>query len=419
MVRAHTRHDVADSLSMTSTPWKPFLRGRWARLVSKAVEDIALSFEHDRTRAASLASGRAGLSLFQAWWDPSSHLVMNNLERAALRASENVNLRFLDGLPGVAWASQLLQFFDKEGALVQFRKDATALCLRAAGSTGQLLPFDLGGGLVGLATCALEQWPSVLGRRLFERVTRHLIQRAEQTDGAVAWPVQPEHVLTPDLRRGYGKIYDLGLAHGSLGVLVILAMAFRLKVCGPQVRQLVHDGVKWILSRKREHVAEGLPSFLTLPAGPLTSRLGWCYGDASLAAALFVVSRLMGNRAWAEEAIHVARRLTPDHPAANTVTDAALCHGAAGLMHINHRLYQWSQDKILKKNTQAWLDVTLAFHRRGQMASGVTGKTARSIGVLTGSSGVGLALLATIQDREPSWDRFMLLSVPNLMPRGS
>jgi hypothetical protein len=114
--------------------------------------------------------------------------------------------------------------------------------------------------------------------------------------------------------------------------------------------------------------------------------------------------------------IHAARR-SPD---ASGVIDACLCHGSAGLLHILHRMHHDAPDAVLDQGIRHWRDWTLrARHRDGRPSVAGFSALARTDGqpawiaergLLNGAAGIGLALLATICDVAPDWDRALLLS---------
>src|SRR5205814_7193584 len=101
--------------------------------------------------------------------------------------------------------------------------------------------------------------------------------------------------------------------------------------------------------------------------------------------------------------------------------DAGLCHGAAGLGHLFNRMYQATKDATLARAARFWFERTLAMRRPGRGIGGfstLSGKAdgtrywENDPGLLTGSAGIALALLAATTSIEPAWDRMLLLSRP-------
>jgi hypothetical protein len=103
------------------------------------------------------------------------------------------------------------------------------------------------------------------------------------------------------------------------------------------------------------------------------------------------------------------------------VVDAGICHGAAGAAHLFNRLYQATGDPAFRDAALFWIDRILAHRKPG---TGVGGYEMWTVGentelswnpdpgFLTGSSGVGLVLLAAASAVEPEWDRVLLADIP-------
>jgi hypothetical protein len=84
--------------------------------------------------------------------------------------------------------------------------------------------------------------------------------------------------------------------------------------------------------------------------------------------------------------------------------DAALCHGTAGRAHLFNRLGHALGDEVLVEAARRYYRDTLA--RIGVALPDTPRLT-------TGTSGIGLALLAAITPEEPTWDRVFLTTLPD------
>jgi hypothetical protein len=94
------------------------------------------------------------------------------------------------------------------------------------------------------------------------------------------------------------------------------------------------------------------------------------------------------------------------------VRDGGLCHGAAGLMHMFHRLYQRSGDERFAVAARTWLEQLLALRRAdgfGGFAALAADDWIADPGLLFGAGGVALALAALLGG-DASWDRAFALS---------
>ena len=157
--------------------------------------------------------------------------------------------------------------------------------------------------------------------------------------------------------------------------------------------------MRWVLAQ-RLPASEG--SLFPYYSGPGIhahgSRSAWCYGDPGVAATLLVAARAVGEQAWEDEAVEIAEADTARPLEQTGISDASLCHGAAGLAHLYNRLHHATGRASFEEAARAWY---------GRIYDHLPPK---ETGMLEGSAGVGLALLGAATDVEPSWDRVMLLS---------
>jgi len=172
--------------------------------------------------------------------------------------------------------------------------------------------------------------------------------------------------------------------------------------------------------KSRRYRAPASRPFGTPAAWAITMNRSSSTRDPGIAAALLpAISRagLAGHepalRAVAEAA---ARR--PDDELSN-VADAGLCHGAAGLGHLFHRIFRATGSAAARDAAVRWLRRTLEMRVRGEGFGGYTVFDMDERGVsgmlpvpalLTGAAGIALALAHAATDVRPDWDRLMLLS---------
>lgn len=90
-------------------------------------------------------------------------------------------------------------------------------------------------------------------------------------------------------------------------------------------------------------------------------------------------------------------------------------------MHLFNRFYQATLDEVFADASRYWLEQTLGYYKPGTGFAGFTAyrRTQDGVlghvgypGLLEGSTGVGLALLAAVSEVEPEWDRALLIDLP-------
>ncbi|WP_302157971.1 lanthionine synthetase LanC family protein, partial [uncultured Alistipes sp.] len=149
------------------------------------------------------------------------------------------------------------------------------------------------------------------------------------------------------------------------------------------------------------------------------SRLGWCYGDLGVAAALWQAGCALRNDRWCAKALEVLRGTSRRRELApNGIFDAGLCHGAASVALMYHYMYGQTGETLFAETRDYWIGETL---RMGRLEEGLAGYGAwhgveyggwkREYGLLEGIAGIGLMLLAALANdpKSDQWMRFFML----------
>lgn len=437
----------------------PLLTGDLAERATAAVRDVArelearapvLLDEMPPARQASLAGGATGIALFFAYLaeatgeDRWADLAAEHLDRASeVLASTVTTPGLFTGFAGVAWVGEhltgrLFEADDEEDG----NEGVDQALSDWLGRTPWQQDYDLILGIAGAGVYAVERLPRPSAVACLETVVRRLSELAREKDGGLAWHTSPE--LLPEFQRqAYPEGYlNIGVAHGIPGLLPVLAAAAAAGVRAAEARRLLDGAVRFLLDHRIEpesgrHFPYQVSDVVVEESEGARSRAtrsAWCYGDPGVAAALWAAARKVGHEEWAAEAVRVALDAARVPVEASGVQDAGLCHGAAGLAHIYHRLYRESGEEALADAARLWIERTLDYQREGrEMGHGIGGFPAYrpeglpeerpegeapkfiwedDPGFLTGAAGVGLALLAATSDVEPAWDRVLAISVP-------
>ncbi len=420
--------------------WRPLLEGSSAARAAEAIDAIAADLEQPppasdrndvidlgrRVDEASLARGRAGYALFFGCRaacgnaDAEAACLAHLGEAIDAVGAVQMGPSLFMGFCGVAWACDVLAeiILDAEEDPNEAIDDALIPLLES----GSVAEVDLISGVVGIGVYALQRLPKPEARKSLERVVALLDERAVDTAEGIAWLTPPE-ALPLDARRDFPDgYYNLGMAHGIAGVIALLAGAMGAGVAVSKTRVLLERAISWLLARETENDPRSLfPAIVDAHGNAETSRTAWCYGDAGTAAALAVAATAAGEELWLANARRIALEVARRPEQMCGVRDACLCHGAAGLAHILNRLAFQLDDEEIAGAARVWFERTLDMR---EPAGGVGGfrtyRAGRDIearwidhpGLLAGSTGVGLALLAAIEDAPPVWDRAFLLSTP-------
>jgi lantibiotic modifying enzyme len=213
--------------------------------------------------------------------------------------------------------------------------------------------------------------------------------------------------------------YNLGVAHGVPGVIPILAEAV---VAGIDADALLDQSVAWLLAQRMPAESPCSFAYTVAPGSEFRpTRVAWCYGDLGVSVSLLSTARLVGNREWETAAIEVGRKVAARPVEEAGVVDAGLCHGGFGNAHLFNRLYHATGVEDFAAAARVWYGWGLDFRKPGQGIGGYQSwspdenldlKWTDDEGFLTGSAGIGLAILAGVSSVQPEWDRVMLAAVP-------
>lgn len=400
---------------MTAAPWRPLLEGRAAAAALVVVDEIADAVAPAMLAddaGADLTEGAAGGALLFAALERAGRGGDGVPEGRALLAHAVQQVR-REPLPPYLWGGTAGLAF----ALAQVARRAprpevaTRLAEWVRGGAGG--EYELVLGAVGIGVLGLELAPDPRGVELLEAVVERLAATAEARHGGVTWASGRAEEL------GLGP-YNLGVAHGVPGVVGFLAGALSSGSAPPATEELLRGAARWVLSQRRPGTGGALP----YAAGGGPARLAWCYGDAGAAVTLLLAARALGDEEIESGARELAARAAARSPETAGVVDAGVCHGAAGLGHLFGRLWQLTGDEACAAAGRFWLERTLELRRPELGVAGFASLVTpddggrpepRPVpGLLTGATGVGLALLAACEAEDPRWDHALLASHPFL-----
>jgi class I lanthipeptide synthase len=424
----------------------------WNPLLNGAMRDIALNTATELTqslvtlrasdqRSASLAAGAAGLAVCHAAAahglrdDRSRELAGTYLDSAIeVLGSQPLSLSLYSGFTGIAWAADLVDRL-LPGEAGDRNDDIDVALARAVRRYPREGPYDLIDGLTGIGVYALARWPRPAAVECLAGVLEQLAARAVSDGHGVRWWTFADGLAGPrrELYRNGGV--DVGMAHGMAGVIPLLARACAMGSCEPAMRPLLDGAVEWLLGNLVDTPAgPTVPSFVASDAEPAPARSAWCYGDPGVAMALILAARDVDEPDWELAGTELAVRAAKRSPELSGVSDAAVCHGSAGLAHVFSRMYWLTGRPELADAATAWLQRTLAactharradsqepgpVRTKPRLSNASPGELPQRLGsappwngpgLLEGAAGVALVLLAACLPDEPAWDQMLFVS---------
>jgi len=426
----------AGGLHPPALPWSPLFQGDAAEAVRSAAEEtLEALLDWPRRENPGLPGGHAGLALVCGYGaqvlgdarlrDRSQEFL--NLAVAGIAAQPTLPALH-GGFSGVAWVRAHLNRQTAASPDDRGYEEIDATLARSIDLSPPESNYDLIGGLAGLGLYALERGADSGARPVLDRVVVRLVTMAEPRPDGVTW-LTPPHLL-PEHQRTQTPLgcYNLGLAHGIPGILVVLARAGAAGALDDRGCEVLERGVQWLLAQQQTF-ANGTRFPHLIPRGfedrQSGSRVAWCYGDLGIAAALVVAGKCHDRADWVSAALDIARSAATIPEEKSGVLDHGFCHGSVGNAHLFHRIYRATGDAALAGAARSWFAQLLRTRQNLGIGGFVSWRARNPTGVgaaamdyahlpdpslLTGSAGVVAGLLAANSDVEPEWDRCFAVS---------
>jgi lantibiotic biosynthesis protein len=228
---------------------------------------------------------------------------------------------------------------------------------------------------------------------------------------------------TVEYKGSVEEVYNTSLSHGMTSIVAFLSKAYKCNILKSKVKDLIYGAVCYLLSLKADIPNFGgsfFPSYFFINKDSVenASRLAWCYGDLGIGIVLWQASQILQNKEWEKIAIGMLLQTTSrKDPVKESVNDAGICHGTAGIAHIYNRMYHYTGIETFRDSAIYWLHETL---NKSVFEDGLAGYKAwhtekyggwtNEVGILEGIAGIGLVFLAAISNIEPKWDECFFLS---------
>ncbi len=425
-------------LGLHPGPWKPLLPEDLRDQALDALKGIysTLPDPKDMQAGPSLSGGHAGMALLHGYaaLAESKPQESEHLEKATQHLEMAVeclgfqarNPWLFSGFSGVAWTvDHFLRLGLMEAGDEDLNEEIDQAILDFLAPDPWIGLPELIAGAAGLGLYGLDRGGRGQGDAIARRVVDILYQKAEQTPHGLAWFDSAELLHPLSKERHPNGLFNLGLSHGNPGVTGFLAEAAHRGDI--KARALLDASMGWLLACRAPHedgsqYGTGFGRGEALNLGG--SRLSWCYGDLGIAEVQLLAARHTGNPRWEAEALDLARSCaTRPNPFA-ALHDAGVCHGHMGNAHLFARFYNATGEACFLDRAQAFYARGLASRRDTSEAGGFMAffppqpeepprdPFVASVGLLEGSAGIGLTLLAALSPVEPLWDRHLLVHVP-------
>jgi hypothetical protein len=458
---ASRTHDPATPDAARS-PWVPTLRPAVVTSVVEIAREAAdrLRDHHIIARATAIAStqsaypetihwepstlaqGDAGVALTCAYldgcfanegWDRVGH---RYLELAAADAERlgQMSPGMFGGLAGLAFAAWSLSrgatryrrmLAAIEAVLLPQVVEQSALLARPDQEGVGFAEFDVISGLAGAGAyllCRREDPGAAAG---LDAALRALVALTCDADGRPRWWTPARLMGNQDTAElyPYGNL-NCGLAHGIPGPIALMALALCNDVIVPGLEDALDRSAGWLVDHRADD-AWGInwPAAVPLTAAGLPEPLGsvwppcrtaWCYGAPGAARALWLAGVARDRAEWRNLAVEAMETVYRRPQRARAIDSPTFCHGLAGLLQITLRFAHDTRLAVFVEAAEGLTEAILAAFEPdsllGYRSWEPGGGRVDQAGLLDGSPGVILTLLAAATNVAPAWDRAFLLS---------
>ena len=315
---------------------------------------------------------------------------------------------FCDGLSGGLW---LIRFLEKEGMLES--EDINSVLGPFDDIIAQLLIAEYKGnnndylhGSLGMA------YYLVIANNAYIKVLDDYVTyldsiKSGSLNSGYRWLYQTFTDKTTSKH-----VYNLSLSHGMASLLSFLLKLMKIHPSA-RVEQLIVGIFNYYKKNINPPSYQScFPKWIeTVNLGRQESPLSWCYGDPGMAQSLYRASVYVEDREMINLSLEALVKCTKR---AFKTEEACFCHGSSSLCHIFNRMYHATNNPDFKEAALYWLNDTIEKSKGESNYAGYTffdtGDINNNYSLLGGLSGVGLALLSSIQEYEPLWDECVMLS---------
>jgi lantibiotic modifying enzyme len=374
-----------------------------------------------------LLSGYFGSALFYAYYykltDQKKYLHrMNCIIEKTMNAlaEKKLLLSHCSGVSGIAWAIQHLIKMDliEQHTTENIFEEADKILADYMLHELSKRRYDFLHEGLGVMLYFLDKLPDAKAELYLKDAIAKLETAVVTTTSGKTW----RDYSTSRRIRKCSATYNLGLSHGVPAILSILSVLHEKKIAPNKTLILVENGVQWLLSTKNNADDKFVSLYPTAVAEDnqlhemKNSRLGWCYGDLSVAVALHNIGTRLKNDTYKQEAFSIFDYTLEHRSKENgSILDTSLCHGSMGVSHIYRRAYLATADPIYLNGANQWLRQTLNMADNENKPIGFRYHTPNgyenNYSLLEGLTGIGLALIAVLDTHMiPDWDRCLLLS---------
>lgn len=336
------------------------------------------------------------------------------LEHIASNIGNEYDFSFAGGLSGIGWLFEYLSATDvieiDSKSLLRPLRSIVYKHMRHEMSIGN---FDFLYGAVGAGVFFLQSRITLKNRQILTELLKSLESSAISDINGIRWKK-----FDPQTRKTVDKV-DVGLAHGIGNILYFVIACYKKSVQKKLSLRIMRGIIKYLayIEQDVSKYHSFYPSIIDNDLQRQYSRLGWCYGDLSIIAPLALANQVLADPILEEKIAYMldvtVERKDYKH---NSIYDAGLCHGTAGLSVIYKSLFSLYPKSNILSTSNFWLECTLKMDAVVGDLTGFKPYYPEEIdlqdsfdGVLEGTAGIGLMFISSISKKPLEWEKILLL----------
>lgn len=315
------------------------------------------------------------------------------------------------GMSGIAWLYQYILESENESTSSLGNVDLTFSAVLSTEVWNGEFEYIL--GLAGYTPFLSRRHQTSIGKKNVLSLLKFFRGLATYEDDDCFWQTPLSSSFRINTASPNYTEINLGLAHGHTSVLAALVSMSKIPALAVDAKMLLNSGCNWLIKQQQDPLVYG--SFFPAVCGMnKQSRLGWCYGDATIALTLARASKILKRDDLECLSRKIATHSSQRHSSA-AVFDAGLCHGSSGLALVFYLLFLELGDSVLKDTALRWVsNFQIEFNVKG--LKGISKALDRagmereeSFCLLEGYAGVGLVII-TLLTQKSDWVDALLLA---------
>ncbi len=291
--------------------------------------------------------------------------------------------------------------------------------------------FDVISGISGVGSYLLQRG-TVESLKTLEDVLDIIIYLTEQNKNMLSFRTSTDLLFNWEKNIFKDGVIDCGMAHGIAGPLSLLSLSYMQGIRQDGIKDAIASISDWIIKNSPKiNGYVDIPGIVEVekyknevnyveamrPSDKhIQTRVAWCYGNPGTSRAIYLAGKALAKDSYIETAIqgmvNAYKRIGEDNAA--KLDSPTFCHGIAGVLDITLRFWNDTRKAIFKEQGTLLLNRLCEMYDENAIFRyknlDFEHKLEDNCGMLEGTSGILLSLLAATTETDPKLDRAFLIS---------